>query len=221
MGARSCHTEAVKVHIGPGRCRSLMKTLHLMLAGLLIASASASSDTPSTIQARWQPREIQATFSGLRTAYNCDAVEHRIRRMLLALGAHPKTNVLVTGCAVNRIASTFFIHIATATSATIGQPGQTDAKQELLRRLGSKNAYGADEFPAVWKTTDLTRIRELHFEPGDCELLQVIQEQVLPKLGAEVPKKRLQCAPGSSLVRLPELTVTMLAPAPAPDAQKP
>ncbi|HEU4602893.1 MAG TPA: hypothetical protein VFS24_13020 [Steroidobacteraceae bacterium] len=198
-----------------------MKTLHLMIAGLLLASASAASDAPPPIQARWQPREIQATFSGLRTAYNCDAVELRIRRMLLALGAHPKTSVLVTGCAVQRLASTFFIHIATATSVPIDQPGESDAKQELLRRLGSKNAYGAEEFPAVWKTADLTRIKGLHFEPGDCELLQVIQEQVLPKLGAEVPKKRLQCAPGSSLVRLPALTVTMLAPAPAPDAPKP
>lgn len=199
-----------------------MKTVH-RLHGLLISLATtlAHADDANTVQARWQPKELEATFSGLHTAYNCDAVEHRIKRLLIELGAHRKTNVIVSGCGMDKIASTFFIHIATATSVPLAKAGASDAKEELLRRLGSQNAYGAAEFPAVWKTVDLTRIKSLHFEPGDCELLQVVQDQILPKLGAEVPANRLHCVPGSPLTKLPPLNVTMLFPVPAPDKKVP
>jgi hypothetical protein len=197
-----------------------MKTSHILVAALfVIASAAARTEDAETIEARWQPRNISATFSGLRTAYNCDAVEHRIKRMLLVLGTHPKTTVLVTGCAVSRIASTFFIRIATATSVPATQVGVSDAKEELLRRLGSKSTYGGEEFPAIWKSVDLTKRKELHFEPGDCELLQLIQDQILPKLGAEVATNRLHCTPGSPLTRLPAVNVTMLVPAPPAEAK--
>src|SRR3954469_14077395 len=108
-----------------------MNTLHVVpLLLLAFAAATALSEDADTIQARWQPRQIQATFSGLRTAYNCDAVEHRIQRLITTLGAHRKTTVLVTGCAINRIASTFFIHITTATSVPTHETGISDAKEE-------------------------------------------------------------------------------------------
>ena len=195
-----------------------MKRLHRLYGLLAVAAATlAHAEDAKPVQARWQAKEIQATFSGLHTAYNCDAVEHRIKRLLIALGTHRNTHVLVSGCGLNKIASTFFIHIATAASVPLAQAGTSDAKEELLRRLGSQNAYGSDAFPAVWKTVDLTRLKGLNFEPGDCELLQLIQDQILPKLGAEVPANRLHCAPGSPLVRLPPLNVTMLAPAPVPE----
>jgi hypothetical protein len=199
-----------------------MKTLRVVWAVLIVlASGQARCEDTETIQARWQAREIQATFSGLHTAYNCDAIEHRLKQLLVALGAHRKTSVLVTGCALEKIASTFFIHIATATSVPLNEGNRSDAREELLRRLGSKNAYGAAEFPAHWKTVDLTKIKQLHFEPGDCELLELIQDQILPKLGAEVAATRLHCTPGSPLTKLAPLNVTMLVPAPAPDAKAP
>jgi hypothetical protein len=199
-----------------------MKTL-LVGTALLLAFGwtRARCENADTIQARWQPKEIQATFSGIRTAYNCDAVEHLVGRLLIQLGAHRNTHVLVTGCAVDRIASTFFIRISTAISVPLNQPGESDAKQELLRRLGSRNVYGSAEFPAMWKTLDLTKIKGLRLEPGDCELLQLIQDQILPKLGAEVPKNRLQCGPSLPLTKLPPLNVTILVPAPAPEAKTP
>src|SRR3954447_14141098 len=158
-----------------------MNTFKVVWAVLFVlASGQARCEDTETIQARWQAREIQATFSGLHTAYNCDAIEHRLKQLLVALGAHRKTSVLVTGCALEKIASTFFIHIATATSVPLNEGNRSDAREELLRRLGSKNAYGAAEFPAHWKTVDLTKIKQLHFEPGDCELLELIQDQILP-----------------------------------------
>lgn len=199
-----------------------MKTTRL-ISGLFVALVStlARSEDANTVQARWQPKEIEATFSGMHTAYNCDSVEHRIKRLLTALGAHRKTNVLVSGCGLNKIASTFFVHIATAASVPIGQAGASDAKEELLRRLGSQNAYGSADFPAIWKTVDLTKIKDLHFEPGDCELLELIRDQILPKLGAEVPTTRLHCVPLSPLAKLPPLNVTMLVPAPPPDKKGP
>jgi hypothetical protein len=196
-----------------------MKTLQVASLLLVLISLISRAEDVETIPARWQQREIQATFSGLRTAYNCDSVEHRIQRMLWVLGAHRNTHVLVTGCALSRLSSTFFIRISTATSVPRSQAGESDARQELLRRLGSKSVYGTTEFPAVWKTLDLSKIRELNFEPGDCELLQLIQDQILPKMGAEMSGPRLRCAPASPLAKLPALNVTVLVPAPAPDAK--
>jgi hypothetical protein len=188
-----------------------MNISNALVAGVVLtATFAGAEESTAPVQARWQARDVQATFAGLHTAYNCDAVEHRLQRMLAVLGAHPHTNVLVTGCATNRIAKTFFIRVKTATAVPANQPNESDAKEELLRRIGSKSVYGAELFPATWKTIDLTKVRELHFEPGDCELLELIQEQILPKLGAEVSAVRLHCTPGRSLGRLPAFPVTML-----------
>lgn len=188
-----------------------MKTFNVAIIGLVFFAASADADEAAQpIQARWQARDVQATFSGLHTAYNCDAVEHRLQRMLAVLGAHPRTSVLVSGCAVSRIATTFFIRIKTTMPVPADQSSTTDAKEELLRRIGSKSVYGSELFPAAWKTIDLTKVKELRFAPGDCELLELIQDQILPKLGTEVSTSRLHCTPGYSHARLPELPVTTL-----------
>ena len=90
-------------------------------------------------------------------------------------------------------------------------------RQELLKRLGTKSDISNDEFPAVWKTVDLSNNRRLDLRPGDCELMEGLRDRVLPKLGIKVTEDRLRCTPNQIGITTPQLTVSALVAAKSPD----
>jgi hypothetical protein len=197
----------------------------LLGAGLSAAIALAAaplqaSDAP--VQSNWKVQEINYSYVGFTTAYDCDAAEVKIKSILTTLGAHPNSKVTATGCEFNRPSRNFFVKITAATPvpASEAKPSAADeSKQELLKRLGTKNDISTDQFPATWKTVDLSKDRRLDLRPGDCELMEGLRDKVLPKLGIKVSENRLGCTPNQLSITTPKLTVSALIPQASPDAK--
>lgn len=193
------------------------------LAGLALLgfSAHASAADADAIPSRWKLQEISYSYVGFTTAYNCDAAEDKIKAILTRLGAHESTRVRATGCPGNRPSRTFFVTITAATpvpAADFDESSVDKSRQELLERIGRKNELLDEEFPAAWKSVDLTADRRLDIRPGDCELIEGLHDKVLPKLNVKVEYERINCTPNQLSLQPPQLRVSALVALPSPDA---
>lgn len=191
-----------------------------ILAALLSHAAYAGSPD-ATVQVVWKPIEIKYSYVGFTTAYNCDAFESKVKNILLVLGAPAQTKVQANGCIdVNRPSRNFFVTITTAKPipASEAKDEPNKAERELAVRLtGKKDPLTADAFPAQWKTVELSRERRLDLQPGDCELMEGLTKDVLPKLSVKVVTDRVNCTPNNISISTPQLTVSALIPLPKAD----
>lgn len=193
-----------------------------MLAAVLSQAAYAGSPTDSaeSVQSVWKPVEIKYSYVGFTTAYDCDAFEAKVKSILLKLGAAPQTRVQANGCINTRPSRNFFVTVTTATPipASEAKEPANKATKELAERLtGKKDPLQTDPFPAQWQTVDLSRDRKLDLEPGDCELMEGLSKEVLPKLGVKVVTDRVTCTPHDLSISTPQLTVNALVPMPKAD----
>jgi hypothetical protein len=194
-----------------------------VLAAVLSQAAYAASpaDSSQPVQAVWKPVEVKYSYVGFTTAYNCDSFETKVRNILLTLGATPLTKVKANGCVdVSRPSRNFFVTVTTATPipATEAKQPANKATKELTERLtGKADPLKTEPFAAQWKTVELSRDRKLDLEPGDCELMEGLKKDVLPKIGVKVVSDRVSCTPGNIGISTPELTVSALVALPKAD----
>lgn len=192
-----------------------------VVCGGLLPLASHAAEDSAPVQATWKTQEIRYNYTGFTTAYDCDAFEAKLKKILRALGAHEQTRVLAQGCFANRPTRNFFVTITTASPVTLADAPKKEAntsRDELLKRLGVASAKLDETFPAEWKTIQLSRDRKLDLAPGDCELMQGLRDHVLPKLSVKVVADRVSCIPRQLTTQTPELTVSALVALPKPDA---
>jgi hypothetical protein len=206
----------------PTLARARLAGASILAAALLSPAAfAASPDAASSIQAVWKPVEIKYSYVGFTTAYNCDSFEQKVRSILLRLGAPEQTRVQANGCIdVNRPSRNFFVTINSAAviPASAAKEPPDKATRELAERLtGKKDPLKTEPFPAQWKTVELARDRRLDLQPGDCELMEGLSKDVLPKLSIKVISDRVLCTPNNLSITTPELTVSALVPLPKAD----
>jgi hypothetical protein len=194
-----------------------------LLAALLSPAVDADAADPAakSVQAVWKPVEIKYSYVGFTTAYNCDAFEQKVRNILLRLGAPEQTRVRANGCIdVTRPSRNFFVTINSAAviPASEAKEPADKATRELAERLtGKKDPLKTDPFPAQWQTVELSRDRRLDLQPGDCELMEGLSKDVLPKLSIKIVSDRVLCTPNNLSITTPELTVSALVPQPKAD----
>lgn len=206
-----------------GALRSGFATL-LLAALLPLGGQAATPAADQPIQSVWKPQEIRYSYVGFTAAYGCSAAEAQLKNILLAMGAHPQTQVHAIGCLNDRPAKDFFISIITATPVAakdVKPSAREQSMQTLIEKLGGAKAFSTDPFPARWQTVSLSRDRKLNLQPGDCELMQGLRDSVLPKLSVKVVADGVQCTPHQLSIQTPELTVSALIPVPSADAGKP
>jgi hypothetical protein len=193
-----------------------------MLTAVLSQAAYAGSpaDSAQPVSSVWKPVEIKYSYVGFTTAYDCDSFESKVKSILLKLGAAPQTRVQANGCINTRPSRNFFVTVTTATPipASEAKEPPNKATKELAERLtGKTDPLKTDPFPAQWQTVDLSRDRRLNLEPGDCELMEGLKKEVLPKLSVKVIEDRVTCTPNNLSIQTPQLTVSALVPLPKAD----
>ena len=206
----------------PTLARARLAGASILAATLLSPAAFAGSpDAANSVQAVWKPVEIKYSYVGFTTAYNCDSFEQKVRSILLRLGAPEQTRVQANGCIdVNRPSRNFFVTINSAAviPASAAKEPPDKATRELAQRLtGKKDPLKTEPFPAQWQTVELARDRRLDLQPGDCELMEGLSKDVLPKLSIKVISDRVLCTPNNLSITTPELTVSALVPLPKAD----
>lgn len=199
--------------------KALMSAVALALS-VMSSAAFAADEAPTP--SRWKLQELTYSHNAYTTAYDCDSAADKIKAILVAAGAHPDTQVRANGCPSNRPSRNFFVTITTAIAvpaADMKDSSSDKSREELLKRLGSKAHVSSEEFPASWKSVELSKERRLDIRPGDCELVEGLSKRVLPKLGIKIEEERISCTPNQLGLQPPQLRVSALVPLKSPDAK--
>jgi hypothetical protein len=193
---------------------------------LLSLFAIAAAARGESEQALWRTQEINFTYHGYTTIYDCRTLSTKVSQLLFAAGARQGTSIRAESCAVmqpfggapTQMAS-MRINVTSPTLATAeaeSDLARDSGRRALLNRLGVQSVPSA-AFPAFWGSLDLARIDRANFRASDCELLQQIADQVLPKMAITVENMN-SCSMSPHRLSKPTLKVLALLPAPETDA---
>ena len=199
----------------------------LAACGALLMTTAVAAETadvkPADVNAIWQVQEIHFAYQGFTTYYSCDGLRDKVRDVLLELGARKDVLVRTAGCdAISgpaRIPSVriFVANPVEATDAALAARQANDKRTEILARLqrNSKQKFSDEPFTAQRKRIVLSSKETLgSFSSiaGDCELLEQVADDIVPKLGAKVVQNNLHCVPHQGTVGNPKLIVEALVP---------
>jgi len=180
----------------------------VLLAVLLTTSAEAS------IAAAWHRQVVKFEYRANGTLYMCRSLQRKVERILLQIGARDRAQFIRFYCGDLSPVVTAEIALMIpieATKENLRRLTDYGSKEVLIARLQGKSLPAAAEvplFPAAWKTISLSGMK---FTRGDCELLQQLSQQVLPKLSVRIVSDNLQqCSTVFAKSVAPQLVVQAL-----------
>ena len=144
---------------------------------------SAADAAPATVQATWVEQKLRFVYWANTAYYSCDGLEGKVSSILTAIGARPGFKVQARGCFNPRRGAewTPMVDITVATAREVGtvEPAGEGAGQP---------------FPARVMRVDLRDSQTGLLQPGDCELVQQLRDQVFKPLGAKIVVDRMSCS---------------------------
>lgn len=204
------------------RCTTIPKLACVAMTVGCGASPAASAEP--AIDAIWSVHSVELTYKSLDVYYSCSGLQSKIAAIMRAIGAQRYVAVeadCLDGQFVNSAYARVIVVLPTeATEENVQAATNYDTRLQLvarLRQIRLPTANDIERFPATWRTVSLTRNRRLGLEPGDCDLLQGIYQQVFPHLPIRTNGRELRCAGPGSRMR-PQLEVTALMPERTPVA---
>jgi hypothetical protein len=176
-----------------------MKTL-LVTASLCLGAAPAlARDDNPNIDAIWLPQVVNFTYQADDTYYTCNSLWQKVSGILAHLGARRTAPADRITC--DDFAHTVRLQIALespaeATPANLLAITDYDSQDMLVARLRGKQLPSANDvprFPAAWTTLSL-RSPQMQLTAGDCELVNQLRKQVLPKMSVQVLNEPARCS---------------------------
>lgn len=134
----------------------------------------------------WVPVQLTFVYRHLTTTYSCSGLQMRVKSLLLKLGARPDLDVRSYGC----------------TELTGPDPfAGVKIRMNVLEPKGAKSWVEAH-----WQRVDLLEDRNILDAAGDCELIEQVQQQILPVFAARNVDYNATCqarrlVPGSARLR--------------------
>jgi hypothetical protein len=197
--------------------------------------SAPSSD--ATLSAVWLRQELLLYYTGHRTLYTCQSIEEKVRAVLLDMGAREDLDVEASGCVgYFKLESRLLrlpgrppqnvvtmpteargdvrvrIQLATPTVLTpalLDVLRQRQGERELLARVEGRPAAssGIRAFPAKWQRLELARAAD-KLDDSDCELVEEIARQVLPKIHVRPISNATRCVASQTSSRGSEARLT-------------
>lgn len=198
----------------PHACRTAL------LAVILTMPLSAARASALPLQsAVWHSQELRFDYRGTMTLYDCDALVHKVRQILVALGAHRRSRVEPIVCHVVHLPSvstqtaSMRITVTSPVPEDLAKPSPgEESRRQLLAHLGVQpEPHG--ELVAAWQDVDVAAIRPLRLSAADCELLRQLRKHVLDHLAVRVVAADQSCSSSPHYLRRPVLKVAALLPA--------
>jgi hypothetical protein len=176
----------------------------VLLAVLLTVSTmtgiakAGTADAQAHVAAVWQPQIVKFEYRAGNTLYTCRSLQRKIERILLQVGARERARFRRFYCGELSHMVSAEIAVMTpleATDENLRRLTDYDSQEILIARVQGQRLPGATDlqvFPAAWKRMTLPGMR---FGHGDCDLLQQLRQQVLPKLAVRIVSSNLeQCS---------------------------
>lgn len=194
--------------------------LVVAIAYITIAS-TAAADTPAdgeTVVAVWKPQQMNFEYRGYSTSYSCRGLENKLELILRTVGAREDVQLQGYACDEQIGIARFQILLQSpvvATEENLRELTTHDAKDELVARVNDEQmptVADLPRFPAVWKTVSFARDRRMRLERGDCELVQQLRRQILPRMSVHIIKDDVRCSTSIGNIGPPRLTVSALVP---------
>jgi hypothetical protein len=188
----------------------------------MAASLAAVADAPvegESVEAVWKAQRMNFEYRGDSTTYSCRSLEDKLELILRTVGAREDVQLQGYACDEQMGIARFQIALQSpvvASEENLRDLTARDAKDELVARVnGEKLPSAADlpRFTAVWKTVSFARDRRMRLERGDCELVQQLRRQILPRMSVHIVKDNVRCSSGMGNIGPPRLTVSALVPA--------
>lgn len=202
-----------------------MRTFFVKLtAALALAPAVLlANPTEEQVTAVWKAQQVNFEYRGYSTTYSCRSLEDKLEIILRTVGARENVRLQSHVCDEQVGIARFQISMQSpvvASEENIRELTTHDSKDELVARVNGEQlptANDLERFPAVWKKVSFARDRYMRLERGDCELVQQLRRQILPRMSVQiVTDKTSGCSSAFGNVGSPRLTVSALVPAKAP-----
>ena len=196
-------------------------------------SSSAIARTPEPppsralqiVEAVWKVQSLSFAYSGYATMYSCDALLDKVRAILQIVGARDTMRIRSWGCTDMVTHGRMEITLESPVEATpenIRALTTYDGADELIARVRHERLATAEDlhrFPAAWKTISMSRDRQLKLGPSDCELVDQLRRDVLPRMAIRVEYDRLRCSAVFGNFGQPQLRVAALVAMPDPNQE--
>ena len=197
--------------------RWLLACAYIIIAAAPVGAAFASSqaDEPG-VEAVWKSQQMNFEYRGYSTIYSCQSLEDKLEMILRSVGAREDVQLRSYVCNDQIGIARFQVLLQSpvvATTENIRDITAHDTQDELIARVnGEKLATPEDlpRFAAVWKTVSFSRDRSMRLERGDCELVQQLRQQILPRMSVQIVKDNVRCSSSLGNVGPPRLTVSAL-----------
>jgi hypothetical protein len=174
-----------------------------------------SSDALQIVEAVWKVQSLDFAYSGYATVYSCDALRAKVRDILQVLGARETVRIRSWGCTDMLTHGRMEITLESPVEATpenVQALTTYDSTHQLVARVRNERLDRAEElprFPATWKTVSM-RDKPLKLGPGDCELVEQLRRDVLPRMSIRVERNRLRCSSVFGNIGQPQLRIAAL-----------
>lgn len=153
-----------------------------VLCALLASVPAFAEDTlPAEEAAAWTKHEVDLLYMGFTTRYTCGGLKSKVRLLLRHLGVRDDVKILERGCefGYQRVADFPRLKI-TFYAPAIPKTGDRDVGEPVL---------------GVWKPVVIKRNSPKGLEMGDCELVEIFRDRVLPKFLTRSVEGDINCIP--------------------------
>jgi hypothetical protein len=155
----------------------------VILTFALLASMPAGADDnlPTEEAAAWAMHEVDLLYMGFTTRYTCSGLRSKVRLLLKHMGVRDDVKILERGCEFGyqkvadfpRLKITFY-------APTIPKQGDKDPGEPVL---------------GVWKPVVIKRNSPKGLDMGDCELVEIFHDRVMPKFLTRSMEGGINCIP--------------------------
>ena len=153
----------------------------LGLSMLAAVPATAQDGLPAEEPAAWTQHVVDLPYMGFTTRYTCGGLKSKVKLLLKHMGVRDDVKILERGCEFGyqkvadfpRLKITFY-------APTIPEEGEKNPGEPVL---------------GVWKPITIKRNSPKGLEMGDCELVEIFRDRVIPKFVTRDMQGDVNCIP--------------------------
>lgn len=155
--------------------------LAIALALSTVFPAGAEDDRPAEVPAAWTRHEVDFLYMGFTTRYTCGGLKSKVRLLLKHMGVRDDVKIIERGCefGYEKVADFPKLKI-TFWAPTIPEQGAKDPGEPVL---------------GVWRPIVIKRNSPKGLEMGDCELVELFRDRVMPKFLTRSMQGDVNCIP--------------------------
>jgi len=158
-----------------------LRAVFLALVPFAAMPAFAQESLPAEEPATWVRHEVDLPYMGFTTRYTCSGLKSKVRLLLKHLGAREDFKILERGCEFGYQKVADFPRL----KITFWAPG--------IPEQGDRDP--GDPVLGVWKPVVIKKNSPKGLDMGDCELVELFSDRVMPKFVTRDLQGGVNCIP--------------------------